>query len=99
MKATISGRRYDTDRAICLGRATISASPRAGVHTLASATWTGGLFRAPRSGRHFIAGQGGYMTRWPKGGGIIEMTAEQALEWARDHLTAAEVADHFGEKP
>ena len=59
MKAIINGLRYDTDKATLIGEAS---------HGYASdfQHWEAGLYKTPRSGRFFLAGSGGPMTRWSR---------------------------------
>ncbi len=98
MKAIINGLRYDTDKAICIGEAS---------HGYAGdfSRWEAGLYRTPRSGRYFLAGSGGPMTRWARsvdsgntrtgGDGIFPMDADEAREWAERYLTTEEVESGF----
>jgi hypothetical protein len=103
MKAIFDGLRYDTDKAVFIGEASRGNYPHCGDFS----AWTAGLYRTPRSGRYFLAGQGGGMTRfahYPHGGGrcggsrIQPMDEAEALEWAEQHLTNAEIEKGFGEK-
>jgi hypothetical protein len=101
MKAIFNGLRYDTDKAVCIGAA---------VHGNRGdlSRWEAALYRTPRSGRYFLAGIGGPMTRFARhgspedpirgGSGIKPMDAEEALEWAEQHLTHDEIEKGFGEK-
>ena len=99
MKAIINGLRYDTDKATLIGEASHGYS---GDFT----RWEAGLYRTPRSGRYFLAGAGGPMTRFARRGpgqnerqgssGIQQMDAAEALEWAEEHLTIDEVEAGFG---
>ena len=101
MKAIINGRRYDTETAVLLGKG--------GSHGSVSVNdfryWSAGLYRSPRAGLYFLAGEGGPMTRfsrstgqnsWQGGEKIIPLTPEEALEWAEQFLTTREVEEHFG---
>jgi hypothetical protein len=102
MKAIINGLRYDTTKAICLGETDSGGSYGDFSH------WSAGLYRTPRSGRFFLAGGGGPMTRWSRRGeqqnetrgghGIIPMDREEALEWAEQYLTPAEIEAGFAEQ-
>lgn len=100
MRATINGLRYDTAKATLIGEA------GAAVMQNDSKWWAAGLYRSPRAGRYFLAGQGGPMTRWARkieqswwsgGSGIVPLTREEALEWAAAELTPAEVDAGFAE--
>jgi hypothetical protein len=99
MKKIINGLRYDTEKAIKVGfasRGYINEFPR----------WEATLYRTPRSGRFFLAGEGGPMSRfaqsegvnsWGSGSGIIPMSRAEALEWAEQHLSPEEIEKHFGD--
>ncbi len=60
----------------------------------------------PRSGKYFIHGEGGAMSRWSKptidgnimgGEGILPLSKESALEWAEHHLDADTIDKYFGD--
>jgi hypothetical protein len=96
MKSTINGRRYDTEKATLIGEAICDGSrsdPQ---------WWQAGLYKSPRVGRYFLAGEGGSMTRWARGRtygeAIFAMTEEGAREWAERYLTPAEVEAAFGKQ-
>ena len=93
MKAIINGLRYDTDKAILIGE---------GGHGQSRSDfnyWEAGLYKTPRSGRWFLAGEGHGMTRFASnvgnmrgwGSRIFPMDEDEAREWAEQHLTTAEV--------
>jgi len=97
MKTIINGLRYDTDTATLIGEASY------GMQGDFSAWWAE-LYRTPRSGRYFLAGHGGPMTRWANrhsdnsisgGEGILVLDADEALQWAEQNLTAEEVEAGF----
>lgn len=99
MKSIINGLRYDTANAILIGEAGYNGAKSD------FQWWRAGLYRTPRSGRYFLAGEGGPMTRWSTfvdGGGrtygsaIFPMTAEDAREFAERYLTTGEVEAWFG---
>jgi hypothetical protein len=101
MKAIINGKRYDTEKAILIGE----ASSR-GMSVNDFGHWYAGLYRTPKAGRYFLAGEGGPMTRWARpvgnngrtgGEGIFEFEPEEALEWAERYLDADAIEKHFGE--
>jgi hypothetical protein len=97
MKAIIHGLRYDTEKAILVGKADQNGP------TNDFRYWQAGLYKTPRSGRFFLAGHGGPMTRWSRpagnmttgGSGIHPLTHEDALEWAEQFLSDAEVEAGF----
>jgi hypothetical protein len=97
MKAIIYGLRYDTAKAILIGEASSDVGRGDFSH------WSAGLYKTPRSGRYFLAGEGGPMTRWARsvgnmtggGEGIIALTREDALAWAEQHLTTNEIEAGF----
>jgi hypothetical protein len=66
MKATIKGITYDTDSAILVGQFT---TPNLGPATMAAS-----LYQTPRSGRYFVVGTGGYLTRFDKGPRILPVS-------------------------
>ncbi len=99
MKSIINGLRYDTANAIEIGAA--SYGNRGDF-----ARWEACLYKTPRSGRFFLAGAGGPLTRWARrveqngysgGSGIIPMDADEAREWAEEHLSTDAVESAFGD--
>jgi hypothetical protein len=89
MKAIIKGRGYVTDNAEFLGEVTLNGA-RAGLKW-----WSAGLYRIPRAGCYFLAGEGNSMTGWRRrvdsggwaeGQGIVPMN----LKEARECLTTAQ---------
>jgi hypothetical protein len=101
MKAIINGLRYDTATAVEIG------SANAGLGRGDFRWYDEALYRTPRSGRYFLAGEGGALTRYSQsvpGGGstsgkrIVTLSPEEALEWAEQNLTAAEIEEAFGDK-
>lgn len=99
MKAVINGKRYDTDKAELLGE------HESGHPCTDFQYWSAGLYRTKRSKQYFLAGEGGAMSRYGRSYGqnmgfgqrIDPMTAEEALEWAEEYLTAEEVEEAFGD--
>jgi hypothetical protein len=98
MKAIINGLRYDTAKAIFIGGAESDRS------RTDFQWWEASLYRTPRSGRYFLAGRGGPMTRWATstgtnswtgGSGIKPLDEDDALEWAEQNLTTAEIEAGF----
>lgn len=102
MKSVIAGRRYDTDKAILIGKGE-SATP----YTTDFSYWSAGLYKTPRKGEYFLAGEGHAMTAFARADGdgrslgygrkIIPMSREEAREWAEHELTAAEYEAEFGD--
>jgi hypothetical protein len=104
MKAIINGKRYDTAKAILIGKANnigtqVSSKSDFGY-------WEAGLYKTPRSGVFFLAGEGGAMSMFSSscgggmrgyGSGIIPMSNADALEWAAKHLDMDDVEEHFAD--
>ena len=98
MKSIINGTRYDTEKAIEIG----SASANCPCSDFGY--WESRLYKTPKSGRYFLAGWGGPMTRYARslgnnssGGGekIDPMTEAEALAWAEQYLEVDEVEAAF----
>lgn len=103
MKKIIDGLRYDTDKAVAVGGHDHGNYPGSGDFS----HWSATLYKTPRSGRFFLHGEGGGMTRFathsPYGGScggekIIPMSREEALAWAEQYLDADEIEEHFGDQ-
>jgi hypothetical protein len=91
MKATINGLRYDTEKAVLVGKAA-SAARKPDFEW-----WQAGLYKSPRAERYFLAGQGGPMTRWASGpSGIVPIDTDSARDWAERYLGKDEVEAAFG---
>jgi len=104
MKRVIEGLRYDTEKAVRVGgydNQGTGATSRSDFHW-----WQADLYRTPRSGRYFLAGEGGPMTRFgkPTGDGatfgerIIPLEKQEAREWAEHYLDPETVEDEFGDE-
>ena len=100
MKRVMSGMRYDTDKAIKIGDFGHGCYPGSGDFS----HWTAALYKTPRSGRFFLAGEGGPMTVFakhsPHGGScggekLIPMSKEDALDWAERYLDVEDTEKHF----
>ena len=99
MKKIINGLRYDTDKAIEIG-----SYHTPGRGTSDFSYWEATLYKTPRSGRFFLAGEGHAMTQFGStygdsrgwGSKLIPMTDAEALEWAEQYLDADEIEEHFG---
>ena len=98
MKAIINGLRFDTAKARHVGWASASC-PRTDF-----SYWEADLYRTPRSGRYFLAGSGGPMTRWARkvdggsrsgGSGIQQLDLDEARDWAEQYLTADQIEAGF----
>lgn len=100
MKAIIEGKRYDTATAELIGEGG-GGSSRGDF-----SWWAAGLYRTPRSGRYFLAGEGGPMTMfrrkagemWGYGRGVHPLTDAEALAWAEQHLDAETVEAAFADQ-
>jgi len=93
MRKIIRGVRYDTEKARLVGQASCCC-------------WDAWLFCARRSGRYFLFGEGGPMSRFAQSAGrnvlkggrdIIPLSREEALRWAREYLEPNEIGAEFGE--
>jgi hypothetical protein len=94
----IDGIRYDTAKATKIGSASNNL-PASDFHA-----WSETLYRAPRSGRFFLAGEGGALSRYGRanergdrhwGERIIPLTPADARTWCEQNLDCAEWAVHF----
>jgi hypothetical protein len=101
MKAIIDGKRYDTEKAIEIGHSSYNGPGND------FQAWSGSLYKTPRAGRYFLAGEGGPMSRWASsvdgggwssGDGIIPLTSEEALAWAEKELGSDTIEEHFGDQ-
>lgn len=99
MKAIINGVRFDTEKAIEIGSASYNGS------VTDFQWWESTLYKTPKSGRYFLAGEGGPMSRYARslgqnstGGGsaIHPMEEQEALAWAEQYLDSDEIEEHFG---
>lgn len=98
MKAIINGKRFDTETATELAAASSNFS------ITDFGWWSEKLYRTPRSGAYFLAGEGHARSHYATsyGGGsygpgerITPMTEGEAFAWAQDRLTADEVLEIF----
>ena len=100
MKKIINGIRYSTDSATLIGE---YSTPGLGQSDFRY--WSAGLYKAPRSGRFFLAGEGHAMTRFATQHGnssgwgerLIPMTKDEALEWAEQFLDVDTIDEHFND--
>jgi TnpA family transposase len=101
MKAIITGKRYDTEKAVLIGEG--------GVGSISSGDfshWKAGLYRTPISRQYFLAGEGGPMTRFRQtfsdgmrgyGKKLIPLTRKDAFEWAQGYLDDEVVEAEFSD--
>ena len=98
MKKIINGIRYNTDVSIKVG----SWSNGLPVTDFSRVDET--LYKTPRSGRWFIVGEGGPMTRyaeseggntWTGGSRLIPITEDEAKVWIERHLEPEVYEKHF----
>lgn len=98
MKRVIEGRRFDTETA------TLLASVSSTETRTSYSWWTEGLYRTPRSGAYFLAGEGHARSRyavnlgggqWGPGERIEPMTEAEAFAWAQRELPADQVEALF----
>ena len=102
MKKIINGFRYDTSKSIEVGSYDHGSYPGSGDFS----HWSATLYKSPRSGRFFLAGEGGAMTQFAShyadgmsGGGdrLIPLSRDEALEWAERYLDESDIEKHFGD--
>ena len=100
MRKIIDGIRYDTDKAIKIGE---YSSPQP---VTDFTWWQATLYRTPRSGRHFLAGEGGPMTSFAQpsalggmsyGSKVTPLSRQDALEWAEQFLDPDVIEAEFGD--
>jgi len=101
MKRIINGKRYDSETARLVGKFSNPGSGRDFQHYVES------LYQK-RTGEYFLYGIGGPMTQyavstgqnsWSGGSKIIPFTADEARDWAEEHLTADEYEAEFPVNP
>lgn len=104
MKKIINGLRFDTEKAAVVG--SYSNLYRGCDSVTDYRYWKATLYRTPRSGRFFLAGEGGPMTRfaqsagqnsWAGGSDLVPMSREEALEWAEQYLDPDQIEKHFAD--
>ena len=102
MKKIINGIRYNTEKSIEVGGYDHGCYPGSGDFS----HWSATLYKTPRSGRFFIYGCGGAMTRFaehsPYGGSsggekLIPISAAEALKWAEKYLDTDTIENHFSD--
>lgn len=98
MKRIIDGHKYDTETAREVGSWMSGDDPR-------DFDWESGVLYRTKAGLYFIHGSGGAMTRyaeqriggWAGGEAITPVSADEARQWAEEHLDADEYEAEFGE--
>lgn len=97
MKKIINGKRFDTEKSICIGSYEYANS--GDFNRVCE-----GLYITPISKQYFLAGEGGANTKyrtvvsqnsWTGGDLIQPMDKEDAFEWAQEYLQPHEVEKHF----
>jgi hypothetical protein len=100
MKAIINGKRFDTEKAIALA----SASSNVGITDFG--WWTETLYKTPRSGAFFIAGEGHARSHyavslgggsWGPGEKISPLTKAEAMDWCEKHNQIDALETHFAD--
>lgn len=104
MKKTINGIRYNTENATKIGE---YDNLHYGADSITDFSyWTASLYVTPRSGRYFLAGEGGPMTMFsrPAGGnstsggsGLFPMDRDEAFAWAQRYLDEDKIEAYFGD--
>jgi hypothetical protein len=103
MKQIIDGLRYDTAKARAIGD--FSNIGRGASSTTDFKHWSATLYKT-ESGRYFLHGEGGPMTRWGQdidgnsrgwGEHIEPLTPGEAFEWAQEYLDPEIVESIFNE--
>lgn len=103
MKKIINGKRYDTEKSICIGSYDNLGT---GVESMSDFSyWEASLYMTPISKQFFIAGEGGPMSRFGKtgkgtkrwGADLIPFTRDEALAWAEKYLPTRQTEKYFGD--
>ena len=98
MIKTINGVRYNTESSTFIAGAS-GGGGRSDFHF-----WEEELYVTQRSGRYFIAGEGGAMSRWSEscgqnqwcgGSGIKPITKKMALEWCEQNDISEDIIEHY----
>ena len=101
MRRIVEGIRYDTEKAKMIGE---YDNLHAGADSVSDFQyWQAALYLTPRSGRYFLAGEGGPMTMFAHHAGsnsmsggekLIPMSKAEAFDWAERYLDI-EVVEQF----
>lgn len=104
MKKILNGVRFDTEKAVKIGE---YDNIGYGADSITDFNfWEASLYRTPRSGRYFLAGEGGALSRfgtahgqnsWGGGADIVPLSRQEALEWAEQYLDAGIVENEFAD--
>lgn len=103
MKKIIKGIRFDTEKSTVIGSHDHGHYPQSGDFS----HWTATLYKTPKSGRFFLFGRGGAMTRFAErspGGGtcggekLLPLTNAEALQWAETYLDTQTIEQHFDDQ-
>jgi hypothetical protein len=105
MKKIIDGMRYNTEISVLIGKTNNIGRGCDSVNDFQY--WEAALYKTPRSGRFFLAGSGGAMSRfaqasgqntWTGGSDLIPLTKDEAYQWAEQHLSPEQLEAAFPEK-
>lgn len=97
MKRVLEGRIYDTEKSVLICK--ICEGNKGDF-----AHFEAELYKTPKSGRFFLAGEGGPMTifrkrvdqnSWSGSSGIIPISGEEALRYAERHASVEVVEKYF----
>ena len=100
MKSVINGKRFDTDKAAKLAEVSHGYASDLGRYEEA-------LYKTPRSGAYFLAGEGGPRSyyavsdrpgEWRSGSKITPLTADQAMRWAEENGLNDLLEAEFGDR-
>ena len=104
MKKIINGKRYDTKTAVRIGHYDNIGE---GADSQSDfCWWAANLYRTPRSGQYFLAGEGGPMSRFSRpagqnalsgGEGLTPLSDADAMAWAEQYLDAEVVEAEFAD--
>ncbi len=105
MKKVVEGKRYDTETAVRVGEADNLGH---GVDSISDfGFWKATLYKTPKAGAYFLAGQGGPMSRfgrasgvntWSGGSDILPLSDDDAMAWAEKHLDVGTVEYYFSDR-
>lgn len=102
MKKIIEGKLYNSENAVAIGSYDNLAHGADSINDFHY--WEATLYKTPRSGRFFLVGEGGPMSRfaqsagqnsWRGGSDLTPLSKEEALEFAEQYLDAETVIEHF----
>ena len=96
MKSTIQGFPYNTEKAIFVGEADNVGDGAESSGDLMY--WEAGLYLTPRKKRFFLAGRGGFLSRFNGKERIIPITRGEALAFACRFFDGETIKEHFESK-